>query len=243
MRIPRLYVDLPLATHKQFELPLARAHYLVNVLRIRQGQAITLFNGQGGEYNAVISQLSKKRVLVEVGTFNNINNESHLHIELAIGLSKGDRMDWVMQKATELGVKTFIPILTERSEVKLSAERWQKKLNHWQEIIINACEQCGRNITPALREPIALQEYVKNTSCNLKLILHPYDNSFALAELSRSTSISLLVGPEGGFSSDEVHVAISAEFGSWQLGPRILRTETAPLAAISVLQARYGDFS
>jgi 16S rRNA (uracil1498-N3)-methyltransferase len=241
MRIPRLYLDLPLCESQQLEVPPARAHYLINVLRLQAGRSLFVFNGHGNEFTATLESVSKKSVIISIASLVATKCESPLFTELAIGVSKGDRMDWIVQKATELGVSKISPLTTERSELKLNAERWEKKLNHWREIIISACEQCGRNRLPELVSPLPLVDFLRANSTECKLILSPDDCGFDINKIASPSAVSVLIGPEGGFSTDEVDQAIQARFVSWTLGPRILRTETAPIVALSLLQARFGD--
>ena len=241
MRIPRIFADLPLAQGDTVPLTPTRSHYLANVLRLTSGNPIVVFDGKGGEYAATITSITKKRVFIDVGPPTNNHNESPLFTELAIGVSKGERMDWVVQKSTELGVNAIVPLLTERSEVKLSPERWEKKVAHWREVVISACEQCGRNQLPTLREPQPFARYISVCNSDLKLIFHPGESNFNVTNFPQQNSVVLLIGPEGGFSEDEVAQAKSGGFDSWALGPRILRTETAPIVALSVLQSYFGD--
>ncbi|GAB1262841.1 16S rRNA (uracil(1498)-N(3))-methyltransferase [Aurantivibrio plasticivorans] len=241
MRVPRIYFDGTLEADGIIELPDHTAHYLRSVLRLEAGRNLVLFNGQGGEYVSSIAEATKKRVICTVGSFNNVTTDSPLAIQLAIGISKGDRMDWIMQKATELGAKSIQPLFTERTEVKLKADRLEKKLHHWRQIIINACEQSQRTSIPTLNAPLIFSDYLAACETETRLILDPH-KAQSLNANAAPTAVALLVGPEGGFSEGEVEQAHSERFMSWCLGPRILRTETAPIAAISVLQDRWGDF-
>ena len=241
MRIPRLFLDRPLTSNKSIELSPTRAHYLSNVLRLKAESPLVVFNGHGGEFSATISTTTKKNTVIEIGSFLDNDNESPIFTELAIGVSKGDRMDWIVQKSTELGVNAIIPLLTERSEVKLSSERWEKKVAHWNEVIISACEQCGRNRLPAIQKPQTLNAYTPTCIHDLKLILQPALDNFDVKKSKQPKRVSILIGPEGGFSEDEVALAISSGFNPWNLGPRTLRTETAPTAALSILQSYFGD--
>lgn len=242
MRHIRFYLPQALAAHSSFALSDDAAHHAVAVLRLKEGAPLFVFNGEGGEYPATIVAASKKLVMVQTGAFNPESNESPLHTHLAIGISKGERFDLVLQKATELGVSEITPLFSERTEVKWKADREDRIRERWQKIIINACEQCYRNRIPRLHEPLSLEELLQRESSERKLILHPG----AVAredEGARPRSVCLLVGPEGGFSDVEVDSARQRGFAPLSLGPRILRTETAPLAALSILQAHWGDFS
>ena len=242
MRIPRLFVNFPLTEGQSVQLLPDRAHYLVNVLRLRTNDKLIVFNGQGGEFQATLDQIGKKTSSIKIEHFVGIDRESPLYTELAIGVSKGDRMDWIVQKSTELGVSSISPLITERSELKLNAERWQKKLHHWREIIISACEQCGRSLLPELKDPVSLQDYVLNCHTSFKVVLHPESNSTPMDIVENPKDIALLIGPEGGFSDEEVAIAEKNNFNKWTLGSRVLRTETAPIVALSLLQAKFGDF-
>ncbi|NHN38710.1 16S rRNA (uracil(1498)-N(3))-methyltransferase [Pseudomaricurvus alcaniphilus] len=242
MRIPRLYTCQPLNSGAQLTLDASAAHYLGRVLRMEPGRPLLLFNGEGGEFNATLLQLDKKSALVEVGEFAAQERESPLAIHLGIGISRGERMDWVLQKATELGVSAVTPLFTERSEVKLRAERLQKKQQHWQQIMISACEQSQRTHLPDLQAPQEAADWLASISDPCRFILH-HRTDTRLSAASRPTSVTLAIGPEGGFSDTEIERALALQFQPLALGPRVLRTETAPVAAISILQFLWGDLS
>ncbi len=244
MRTPRIYTEQPLSGQSGLELEPAPSAHIARAMRMGPGDALTLFNGLGGEYAAVIAAVSKKTVVVEIGDFRNTELESPLAIHLGIAISRGDRMDWVIQKATELGVSHVSPLVTERTEVKLKGERADKKIQHWRQIGIAACEQCGRNRLPHIEPLHALPDWLAATTGETKLVLHHR----ALRADSTSTEhkpskISLLIGPEGGLSELEIGLAEQAHFQALRLGPRVMRTETAPLAAIAILQSRWGDMA
>lgn len=241
MRIPRIYTDQPLAADARVELEEAASHHLLKVLRMQPGRELIVFNGKGGEYPATIDSTGKKTAVLLLGEHQSRECESPLAIELAIGVSRGDRFDWVLQKATELGVSRITPLFTERTEVKLSGDRLQKRWQQWQKIVIGACEQCQRNRLPALQPVTSLTDYLPQCDANLRFVLHHR----AEASLQRETpppSVALLIGPEGGLSDDEIRAAEASGFVSWALGPRVFRTETAPIAALAVLQTLWGDF-
>ena len=242
VRIPRIYTDQPLSQGMQLELEEGPSRHLARVLRMQPGRELVLFNGAGGEFQAVISEADKRAVAVQVGEFSAQNRESPLRLELAIGLSRGERMDWVLQKATELGVTHIRPLLTERTEVKLSAERLEKRLHHWRQVIISACEQCQRNLLPDLAPPQKLEPWLQDNRSQLRLVLHHRDSQ-SLPEGEAPESVALLIGPEGGLSEREIALAKQAGCAPLTLGPRVLRTETAPVAAISLVQYRWGDFT
>ncbi len=241
MRIPRIYTTVELTQNTQAELEDSIAHYLGKVLRMTAGRELVLFNNSGGEYPATIVDINKKKVCVAVGEFNDDNRASRLTTHLAIGLSRGERWDLVLQKATELGVTEITPLITERSEVKLSGERLDKKIAHWKGIIISACEQCQLNTLPKLNAPVPFSQFITHEHSDLNLVLH-HRSDKKLTDYSAPTSCTLLVGPEGGLSEDEITQAQNKTFNALTLGPRVLRTETAPLVALSVLQMAWGDF-
>ena len=206
------------------------------------GDALVLFNGQGGEYAATITAVDRHSVNVKTGPYAERDTESPLSIHLGIALSRGERMDWIVQKSTELGVSTISPLFTEHAGVRLDAQRAGKKTRHWQQVAISACEQCGRNRLPTVAAPQALADWLDSTDAQSRLVLHPRGEP-AAALSGTPASVALLVGPEGGLSDVEIARSAAAGFAALQLGPRVLRTETAPLAAIAVLQARWGDFA
>ena len=245
MRIPRIFSVEPLAGKTEVQLDEAASRHLVKVLRLGPGRPLILFDGAGGEYEAELIEGGKK-ARVKIGAFADEDRESPLAITLAIGISRGDRFDWVIQKATELGVAQIQPLFTERCEVKLSGDRLQKKLGQWQQIAISACEQCARNRVPEILPPLKFPQLLEQTKERdaLKLVLH-HRTDATLAELEaqsgRPQAALLLVGPEGGLSADEIDLALKQGFHPLRLGPRVLRTETAPVAALSVLQFQWGD--
>jgi 16S rRNA (uracil1498-N3)-methyltransferase len=241
MRIPRIFTPQALTPDSTLVLAEAQSHYLSKVLRMQAGRELILFNGEGGEYSAEISAVHKKHVDVSVKEFSADNRQSHLQLELAIGVSRGERMDWVLQKATELGVTKITPLMTERTEVKLGGERADKKMEHWQQILISACEQCQRNLLPELSEPKCFSDWISECDAELKFVLHHRDNQ-GLPQNKTTQSVALLIGPEGGLDDNEITQAIAQKFSPLTLGPRVLRTETAPVAAISLVQYLWGDF-
>ncbi|MBU2884424.1 16S rRNA (uracil(1498)-N(3))-methyltransferase [Gilvimarinus agarilyticus] len=241
MRIPRIYTEQPLTPDTTLELGGDTAHYISRVLRMSEGRELELFNGQGGAYRGTLGQVGKKCVTIALGEFLPGDRESPLGIELAIGLSRGERFDTVLQKATELGVKRIVPLLTERTEVKLKGDRLAKKWQHWRQITISACEQCQRNHPPELAELTTLTDYLPLAAGDHKYVLHHRDNQSLAVGDSPPSSAALLVGPEGGLSDIEITAAQGAGFTALTLGPRVLRTETAPLSAISILQYLWGD--
>lgn len=241
MRINRFYTKLILNSQKTFSLEESVSHHLIKVLRYKPGMTFILFNGLGGEYLAELISCDKKSAQVKILEFKNISRESPLNIHLAIAISKGDKMDWVMQKSTELGVQEITPIYSEFSDVKLKGERLEKKIRHWQQVVVSACEQSERTVVPTVNLAIDFKEFSANNKSELSLILHPGESAFNFPS-ENPKSICVLIGPEGGFSDQEFSLALAAGFKAVTYGPRILRTETAPVVALSLLQNLYGDF-
>lgn len=240
MRIPRIYTDQALSAFANLSLEEAPSHHLSKVLRMEIGRPLIVFNGKGSEFQAVISGISKKHVEITLAEEQNIDRQSPLKLTLAIGISKGDRMDWVLQKATELGITRIVPLLTERTEIRLKGDRLAKRQAHWQQVLISACEQCQRNRLPELFAPQELNQWLTSDSSELKFVLHHRDSK-GLPENATPSSVSLLIGPEGGLSEEEITEAKQQGYQPLTLGPRVLRTETAPIAAISLAQYLWGD--
>jgi len=238
MRLPRLFIDEPLSLGVH-TLPANRAHYLARVLRRSAGDAVQLFDGSGFEYLGELTP-SGKTLQVELKQCLPGLAREKLTIHLGQGLSRGERMDWVIQKATELGASHITPIITERCEVQLKGERSEKRLSHWRQIAISACEQCGRSYLPQINPPQRLKSWLAETRADLKLVLSP--QSTRALHNTHPASLALLIGAEGGLTGNEVEQARLAGFSALQLGPRILRTETAAVAALAVAQQRFGDF-
>ena len=239
MRITRIHTTQKLSSHTSVMLEPEPSRHLARVLRLGIGDALTLFDGHGGEYPGKITAVDKKHVRVLTGAQLNSESESPLAIHLGIAVSRGDRMDWIAQKCTELGVAAVTPLLTEHTGVKLSRERAAKKIQHWQQIAISACEQCGRNRPPVVHAPTSLGHWLASTVAEQKFVLHHRAES--VDEGDAPASIALLVGPEGGLSAGEIQAAEQSGYIALRLGPRVLRTETAPVAAIAILQAYWGD--
>ena len=239
MRLSRFFIDAPLSLGEH-QLPETQAHYIGRVLRHAPGDAVQLFDGSGQEYLGELVEVGKKSVRVELREAFAGLAESPLNIHLGQGLSRGERMDWAIQKATELGANAISPIVSERCEVRLKDERADKRMAHWRQVAISACEQCGRSVLPVIHPPIALAEWLQQVEAQLKLVLHPVAE--ALASHARPQSLAFLIGPEGGLSDAEVAQAKGAGFHAARLGPRVLRTETAPVVALSVAQQLWGDF-
>jgi 16S rRNA (uracil1498-N3)-methyltransferase len=245
MRIPRGYHDGDLTPGAEIVLDDTLANHLTRVLRLRAGDPVQLFDGRGHEVRAVLAVLDRKRTTARVEADVAAVAESPLRLTLAQGICRGEKMDLVLQKATELGVHAILPLLTERTEVRLDAEREAKRMAHWRQVIASACEQCGRATLPRLDAPMALPHWLAalrgaEDPGDMKLILDP-GGALDLRALVPAESMTLAVGPEGGFAEAEVALMQRAGFAGLRLGPRILRTETAGLAAIAALQARFGD--
>jgi 16S rRNA (uracil1498-N3)-methyltransferase len=246
MRLTRLHVEGPLASGRRITLAGNAASHVTRVLRLRVGAQLTLFDGSGGEYEGSIDKAHGGEVTVAIGEHQALERESPLALTLAQGVSRGERMDLVVQKATELGVTRIVPVLTERSVVRLTAQQSDRKLNHWRAITIAACEQCGRNRLPELAAPVTLAQLLGAAGASgmaggMRLLLSP-EGSATLAGLKRPmTAATVLIGPEGGFSDAEEQAAVAAGFTAVRLGPRVLRTETAAIAALTLLQRELGD--
>jgi len=253
MRLTRVYLDAPLEAGGRVALTGSAARHLTRVLRLRPGQALTLFNGGGGEYAATIEAVHGEKVEVAVGEAQAIERESPLALTLAQGVSRGERMDLVVQKATELGASSIVPLLTERSVVRLSAPQAARKLEHWRAIAIAACEQSGRNRLPQLVPALPLPEFLHPAGASngaaggaggasaIRLLLSPAGTA-RIDEVPRPAhSVTVLIGPEGGLTDAEEQAAVAAGFLPLRLGPRVLRTETAAIAALALLQREFGD--
>lgn len=240
----RIHVPDPLAPGAVVSLPAAAAHHLSRVLRAAVGDGIVVFN-DGVEYPATIQRVEKNCVIVKLAAGNSFDREVPLTYLLAQAVSSGERMDVTLQKAVELGVKAVQPLFSERSVVRLTAERASKRLTHWRQVMISACEQCGRNVVPGLAEPLPMADWLAQLAPaqhgELRILLSPRATT-RLAELPRPDAITLLAGPEGGFTKSEADSAQRGGFIALRLGPRVLRTETAALAALAAMNVLWGDF-
>jgi 16S rRNA (uracil1498-N3)-methyltransferase len=242
MRIPRFYVPQPVAVGQEFTLPDTTFRHAVQVLRLGVGEPLILFNGEGGEYLAQMSNISKRSASVLIDSFTAIDTESPIHLTLVQAVIKPDKMDFALQKAVELGANTIQPLITQRSVVRIGKEQVDKKLQHWEGIVVAACEQSGRTRMPAVQAPLTLERWLETPFAGTRLILAPgnFPRINALpADLP--TPIALLIGPEGGFTDEEVETCVQAGVMPVSLGPRILRAETASSAALALLQHRFGD--
>jgi len=242
MRIPRIYHPAPLNTGADIELSATAANHVARVLRLPEAAPLILFNGDGGEYSASVTTIEKHRVIVTVGEFHATEREPPLALHLVQGISRGERMDYTIQKAVELGVNRIIPVFTERCGVQLHGERLDKRVKHWQGVVISACEQCGRNRIPDVDAPLNLAQWLAIPAEGSRLVLDP-DAGHSLTQLPTPTAAAtLLVGPEGGLSDQELAQAAQAGFLGLRLGPRVLRTETAAVAALAAILGIWGDF-
>jgi 16S rRNA (uracil1498-N3)-methyltransferase len=243
MRTIRSFVDRPLAVGDVFPLPEATGNHLVRVLRLDVGDGCVLFNGDGHDYDAKLLSREKRGSAVEVIGKRAVGNESPLRLTLLQGIARGEKMDLILQKATELGVAAFAPVATDRTEVRLDAERSDKKMAHWRGVLAAACEQCGRATLPGLASPRALSDAVAADASAHRYLLDP-DADTAIADLALppDATVSLAIGPEGGFSDRDRATLKAGGFRGVRLGPRILRTETAGIAAIAAINALYGDW-
>ncbi|MFB1487444.1 MULTISPECIES: 16S rRNA (uracil(1498)-N(3))-methyltransferase [unclassified Thiocapsa] len=240
MRIPRVYVDLPLEPGAALELPSAQARHLTQVLRLPPDAPLVLFNGNGYDYPAHLTRADRGGSSVRVGTPDAAEPIAPLNIHLAVGVSKGERMDYALQKAVELGVGRITPLFAERSQVQLNGPRLERRLDHWRGILIGACEQSGRRRLPHLAAAATTSDWLSKHAGG-GLLLDPAAVRPLTALPAPGATVTLLIGPEGGLSPRERASARARGFEGVRLGPRILRTETAPLAAIAVIQALWGD--
>ncbi len=242
MRVSRLFVSMELSSGDLLTLDNESSHYVRTVLRLKKNDALCLFNGSGVEYSADVYLVTRKLVQVQLGQAAERRVESPLTLVFGIGIARGDRMDWAIQKAVELGVYSITPLLTARTVVQVKDDKKQQRTEHWQKIMIHAAEQCQRTMVPELTEIVALEHWVQRQT-GLKLFLDPYAQLSLNDVQPIDNKVSLLSGPEGGFTQNERDLAKAAGFIPIRLGPRVLRSETAALAAISAVQMLWGDFA
>ena len=242
--MPRFYCPPPLPPNGTFDLPPEAAHHAARVLRLREGNRVVMFDGLGNECQGVIVRLDGKRVVVGNITTAGISRESPLQVMLAQALSSSEKMDWVIQKATELGVTEIQPLDTERSVAKLPAERAAKRLEHWRQVAISACEQCGRNVLPKIHAPLDIMVWLQQMqeSPMTRFILLPQGAASLNSQQKPQGKVVLLIGAEGGFTSAESDSALRCGFTPTRMGARVLRTETAAIAGLAALQTLWGDF-
>lgn len=248
MRIPRIYQAIPLASGQTLELDAQATVHLTKVLRLRVGDALVVFNGKGngeadGEFAAQVVAIGRRSASIEIGEFVPHSLESPLELVLLQGVSRGERMDYTVQKAVELGVSRIVPVLTERTVVNLKGDRQEKRREHWQGVVNAACEQSGRNRVPEVAAIAPFAAALAEVTEGLKLVLHHRAETSLGALPLPQGPVTLLIGPEGGLSEQEIAAATAAGFVPLRLGPRVLRTETAAVAALSVLQWQWGDFA
>jgi 16S rRNA (uracil1498-N3)-methyltransferase len=243
VRLTRVYVDAPLAPGEAVTLNVGAAAHVSRVLRLAAGARLTVFNGQGGEYAATIDKVAGGQVQLTLGAHFAIERESALALTLAQGISRAERMDLVVQKATELGVTQLVPLLTVRSVVRLDAKQAQRRLQHWRAIAVAACEQSGRNRLPHVAPIQPLADYLTavRTASDVRLLFSPAAPAGLESLAAPLAALSVLIGPEGGLGEEERAAAVAAGFQAVRLGPRILRTETCALAALALLQRQFGD--
>ena len=240
----RFFTDSPLALNADIQLSESAAAHATRALRLNTGDSAIIFNGDGFDYNCTLTSVKKNAVTATITGATRISNESPLDITLLQGISSGDRMDFTIQKAVELGVRQIQPISTQRSVVKLTHDRAEKRIEHWQNVATSACEQSGRAFVPKVLAPLSLEAWLTQNphGGTSRILLNPV-GAKRLADMQKpDAAIELLIGAEGGLSPDEIELACAQHFQSIVLGPRILRTETAALTAISVMQSLWGDF-
>jgi 16S rRNA (uracil1498-N3)-methyltransferase len=241
--IPRFYCPFPLAPGATVELPAEAAHHAAKVLRMGQGDAIVLFDGRGGEWTGRLARVGKT-VTVALESFDETEREPPIALTLVQGLAAADKMDWIVQKAVELGVAAIQPVAARRSVIRLSGERMERRVAHWQAVAIAACEQCRRNRVPVVSPLLDLPQFLGQAAAQnaIRLVLAPAAGE-RLADLPKPAGpVMFLVGPEGGFEETELAAARLAGFSAVSLGPRVLRTETAGIAALAAMMALWGDF-
>ncbi|HVW68271.1 MAG TPA: 16S rRNA (uracil(1498)-N(3))-methyltransferase [Steroidobacteraceae bacterium] len=242
MRLTRVYVDGPVTLGEPLTVEGSAANHITRVLRLRVGDPLTVFDGSGGEFGARIEEFRKDTVRVCVDEHRELDRESPLSLTLMQGISRGERMDWVIQKATELGTSRIVPVFTKRSVVRLDDRQVDKKLQHWRGVAVAACEQCGRNRVPEVTAPKDFFDALPPEHLGTARILLSPAGSLRIDDLQgHGAGISVLIGPEGGLEDTEQEAALAAGFKAVRLGPRILRTETAAIAALTIIQRYFGD--
>ena len=243
MRLTRVYVDEPVTAGKRLVVAGSAANHIARVLRLRSGDALTVFDGSGGEFGARVEEFRKEAVVVSVEEHRTLDRESPLSLTLAQGISRGERMDWIIQKATELGASRIVPVFTKRSVVRLDDKQAERKLQHWRAIAVSACEQCGRNRLPDMAPPVDFFDVLPTGSSpgETRLLLSP-SGDLRIDDLEDAgKGITVLIGPEGGLEDVEQEAAVAAGFKAVRMGPRVLRTETAAIVALTIIQRYFGD--
>jgi len=243
MRVPRIYQEHSLAEGQTVELDERAVKHLVQVLRLGVGREVVLFNGKGGEFRAKLIEANKRKASAEIFQFVDVNREASSNIHLAQCVSKGERFEYALQKSVELGVKEITPVISTRSQVRINNDRQDKKLKHWYKIALSACEQSGRTSLVKINQPQTLPDFLEtlNSNKSQKLVLDP-DGQLKLSNIQASSAYTILIGPEGGFEENEIILANSKNFSGVRLGKQILRTETAPVAAVAALHFLEGEF-
>ena len=236
----RFYIEAELNTGNTIELTESVFHHWVRVLRAKEQEQAIFFNGKGGEYRVTLTEINKKNAFVSVDHFEPADRTPPFKVVLGQVMSKGDRMDYAIQKATELGVTTIQLLTSERCEMRLKYDRDQKKIDHWQSVAIAACEQCGMNIVPKILAPLRLEDWFKSDLPTTKLVLAPNKDQVDVLN-NVSKDLALLIGPEGGLSEAEINAANAVGFENWCIGSRVLRTETAPVVALAILNYRLAE--
>lgn len=242
MRKSRIFTSQSLLTTGSVELADSTGHYLTRVLRLSEGDSVILFNGDGQDYSAEITGVRSQRVQVRILGSELPGNESPLKITLVQAISRGERMDYALQKATELGVYCIQPLFSHRVGVRLDASRQAKRMKHWQGVVVSACEQSGRAFVPEVRTPLSIPDWLSETDGTQRLVLDPFAKTKLLDVSITGDALHILVGPEGGITDDELAETRAHDVTAVSLGPRVLRTETAGPAVIAVLQAKTGGF-
>ncbi len=240
MRLTRLFIATTLQTHTDITLDADSSHYVINVLRLRIGTKLIIFNGEGGEYSAVISNIHKKQAYLQIEQYHHVSRESPLHLHLVQAISKSEHIDYAIQKAVELGVTQITPLLTKRSP-PLSKDRFTKRQQHWQKIIQHACEQCGRTILPQLNHIIEFEPWIAESTAKNSLFFMPHASQNLVQSVIPEQPIQLIIGAEGGLSDEEIAQLQQKGHQAVHLGERILRTETAAIAVLSLCQGLWGD--
>ncbi len=240
MRVPRFYENQPLKGLQEVTLSDSVFQHAAKVLRMQLGDRLCLFNGDGFDYQAEVSYVDKRQMRAIIIESSPNTRDSLLKIEIGQAISRGERMDYAIQKTTELGCSKISPLFTERCEVRLSSERQDKRQRHWQQTAISACEQSLRNTPPEVAMPVTLEAWLKDCDADLKLVLHPHQEA-PLETYQTPKSVALLIGPEGGLTDEEIELALNYGFKRLRIGPRVMRTETAPVAACAILNYLWGD--
>ena len=242
MRIPRIFIDTDLNENTKINLPDSTFQHVCKVLRLKSDHPVRVFNGKGGQYHATLCDVEKRSASLAISHFEPLHNESPIQVTIGQTLSRGERMDYAIQKSVEAGVYAIQPLFSERCEVKLQDNRAEKRQQHWQQVAISAAEQCGRGVVPIVYPPINLADWLDNCNEMLMLTLHHHSakpiNQFRCPE---NKQVCLLIGPEGGLTENEVQLSENKGFKAITLGPRVLRTETAPIVALSVINTLWGD--